>query len=40
VPSDAVAAISPEHQEAALLCMSEGFAYISTSAEVMKLWAQ
>jgi nicotinamidase-related amidase len=38
VPRDAVAAISPQHQDAALLCMSEGFAYISTSDEVMALW--
>ncbi len=37
VPRDAVAAISPQHQEAALLCMSEGFAYISSSADVMTL---
>ncbi len=36
---DAVAAISAEHQDAALLCMSEGFAYISSSDEVMRLWA-
>jgi nicotinamidase-related amidase len=38
VPRDAVAAISPQHQDAALLCMSEGFAYITTSDEVMALW--
>ncbi len=38
VPRDAVAAISPQHQDAALLCMSEGFAYISSSDEVMQLW--
>lgn len=38
VVRDAVAAISPQHQDAALLCMSEGFAYISTSGEVMRLW--
>ncbi|HEX8235359.1 MAG TPA: isochorismatase family cysteine hydrolase [Abditibacteriaceae bacterium] len=38
VPRDAVAAISPQHQDAALLCMSEGFAYISSSHAVMALW--
>jgi nicotinamidase-related amidase len=38
VPRDAVAAISPQHQDAALLCMSEGFAYISTSDEIASLW--
>lgn len=38
VPRDAVAAITPQHQIAALLCMSEGFAYISSSQDVMQLW--
>jgi nicotinamidase-related amidase len=38
VSRDAVAAISLQHQDAALLCMSEGFAYISTSDEVLALW--
>ncbi len=38
VPRDAVAAISAQHQEAALLCMSEGFAYISDSDSVINLW--
>lgn len=38
VPRDAVAAITTQHQIAALLCMSEGFAYISSSEEVMQLW--
>jgi len=35
---DAVAAVSAEHQAAALLCMSDVFAYITTSAEVRSLW--
>jgi len=35
---DAVAAVSPDHQEAALLCMSDVFAYITTSKEVRALW--
>ena len=35
---DAVAAVSPEHQAAALLCMSDVFAYITTSAELTALW--
>lgn len=35
---DAVAAVSPEHQAAALLCMSDVFAYVTTSAEVRALW--
>jgi nicotinamidase-related amidase len=38
VPRDAVAAVSPDHQAAALLCMSDVFAYITTSPEVMALW--
>ena len=36
--SDAVAAVSAEHQAAALLCMSDVFAYITTSIEVRSLW--
>jgi nicotinamidase-related amidase len=35
---DAVAAVSPDHQDAALLCMSDVFAYITTSTEVRALW--
>ncbi len=35
---DAVAAVSPDHQAAALLCMSDVFAYITTSADVTTLW--
>ena len=35
---DAVAAVSPDHQAAALLCMSDVFAYITTSTEVRALW--
>ena len=38
VARDAVAAISAEHQAAALLCMSEGFAYISDSTQIVNLW--
>jgi nicotinamidase-related amidase len=38
VVRDAVAAVSPDHQAAALLCMSDVFAYITTSAEVRALW--
>jgi nicotinamidase-related amidase len=35
---DAVAAVSADHQHAALLCMSDVFAYITTSTEVRALW--
>src|SRR4051794_10232236 len=35
---DAVAAVSPDHQAAALLCMSDVFAYVTTSTEVRSLW--
>ena len=35
---DAVAAVSPDHQAAALLCMSDVFAYVTTSMEVRALW--
>jgi ureidoacrylate peracid hydrolase len=38
LPRDAVAAVSADHQAAALLCMSDVFAYITTSAEVRALW--
>ena len=34
VPQDAVAAVSPEHQAAALLCMSDVFAYITTVDQI------
>ncbi len=34
VPQDAVAAVSPDHQAAALLCMSDVFAYITTVSEL------
>lgn len=40
VVRDAVAAISPSHQAAALLCMSEGFAYVCDSEQIMNLWTQ
>ena len=36
---DAVAAVSADHQAAALLCMSDVFAYVTTSADVTALWA-
>ncbi len=39
VPRDAVAAVSYDHQAAALLCMSDVFAYITTTEEVKSLWA-
>ncbi|WP_437735228.1 cysteine hydrolase family protein [Sorangium sp. So ce1335] len=38
LPADAVAGISAAHHEAALLCMSDVFAYITSSAEVTQLW--
>jgi nicotinamidase-related amidase len=38
VPSDAVAAVSPDHQAAALLCMSDVFAYISDVETVARIW--
>ncbi|MFT3730528.1 MAG: isochorismatase family cysteine hydrolase [Hyphomicrobium sp.] len=34
VPTDAVAAVSPAHQAAALLCMSDVFAYLSSTAAI------
>jgi nicotinamidase-related amidase len=38
LPGDAVAAVSPAHQAAALLCMSDVFAYVTTSQELVALW--
>lgn len=38
LPRDAVAAVSDAHQQAALLCMSDVFAYITSCAEVTALW--
>jgi nicotinamidase-related amidase len=38
LPRDAVAAVSRDHQAAALLCMSDVFAYITTTPEVKSLW--
>jgi nicotinamidase-related amidase len=38
VPQDAVAAVSPAHQAAALLCMSDVFAYVSDVTTVTALW--
>lgn len=39
VPRDAVAAVSDAHQAAALLCMSDVFAYVSDVDTVTRLWA-
>jgi nicotinamidase-related amidase len=39
LPRDAVAAVSAAHQQAALLCMSDVFAYITTCEGVMALWS-
>jgi len=38
VPRDAVAAVSPAHQEAALLCMSDVFAYVTDVDAITALW--
>jgi nicotinamidase-related amidase len=38
VPRDAVAGVSAAHQAAALLCMSDVFAYITTSQALFDLW--
>ena len=38
LPSDAVAAVSAEHQAAAFLCMSDVFAYITNSEAIHRLW--
>jgi nicotinamidase-related amidase len=38
LPADAVAAVSPDHQAAALLCMSDVFAYVTSSAALTTLW--
>ncbi|MBS0232341.1 MAG: cysteine hydrolase [Proteobacteria bacterium] len=35
VPTDAVAAVSPAHQAAALLCMSDVFAYLSSTSAIL-----
>lgn len=39
VPHDAVAGVSPAHHAAALLCMSDVFAYVSTTSAVEGLWS-
>jgi nicotinamidase-related amidase len=39
LPQDAVAAVSPDHQAAALLCMSDVFAYITTVKDICALKA-
>lgn len=39
VPRDAVAAVSPDHQAAALLCMSDVFAYIADVDAVTRIWS-
>ena len=38
VPRDAVAGVSAAHQAAALLCMSDVFAYVTTSQALADLW--
>ncbi|MEI7969470.1 MAG: cysteine hydrolase [Betaproteobacteria bacterium] len=38
VPRDAVAAVSAAHQQAALLCMSDVFAYVTDVTSVTQLW--
>ncbi|MBD2097272.1 cysteine hydrolase [Trichocoleus sp. FACHB-591] len=38
VPRDAIAGVTIDHYTAALLCMSDVFAYISTATEVTQLW--
>ena len=38
LPTDATAAISSDHLEAALLCMSDVFAYLTTTGELERLW--
>jgi nicotinamidase-related amidase len=38
LPRDAVAGVSAAHQEAALLCMSDVFAYLTTSRALLDLW--
>ena len=38
VPEEAVAAVSPAHQVAGLLCMSDVFAYVTTIDTVLSLW--
>jgi nicotinamidase-related amidase len=39
VPHDAVAGVSPAHHAAALLCMSDVFAYVSSTRAVTELWS-
>ena len=39
VPHDAVAGVSPAHHAAALLCMSDVFAYVSSTRVVTELWS-
>lgn len=38
VPRDAIAGVTVEHYAAALLCMSDVFAYISTTDEITQIW--
>jgi biuret amidohydrolase len=38
VPQDAIAGVTPDHYRAALLCMSDVFAYISMAEQVTALW--
>ena len=39
LPRDATAGVSPEHYAAALLCMSDVFAYVCTTDDVVGLWS-
>ena len=38
VPPDAIAGVTQEHYHAALLCMSDVFAYISSVNEIIQIW--
>ena len=38
VPKDAIAGVTTDHYAAALLCMSDVFAYISTTDDITKIW--
>lgn len=39
VPRDAIAGVTSDHYAAALLCMSDVFAYIATTEKVVQLWS-
>jgi nicotinamidase-related amidase len=40
VPQDAIAGVTPDHYAAALLCMSDVFAYISSTEQIIELELQ